>query len=115
MLLDFPHPRFASTGKSTALKILAGKQKPNLGRYDDPPDWEEILVYFRGSELQNYFTKVRPSGRLAAPTPPFFFPIGVCVAARPTTTATTTHCLPLARAPPPPFFCHFLSFLFVTL
>jgi translation initiation factor RLI1 len=24
----------------------------------DPPDWEEILKYFRGSELQNYFTKV---------------------------------------------------------
>jgi ATP-binding cassette subfamily E protein 1 len=45
-------------GKSTALKILAGKQKPNLGRYDDPPDWEEILKYFRGSELQNYFTKL---------------------------------------------------------
>ncbi|KAG5654450.1 ABC transporter E member 2 [Sphagnurus paluster] len=45
-------------GKSTALKILAGKQKPNLGRYDDPPDWQEILKYFRGSELQNYFTKV---------------------------------------------------------
>lgn len=45
-------------GKLTALKILAGKQKPNLGRYDDPPDWEEILRYFRGSELQNFFTKV---------------------------------------------------------
>ncbi|KAG5220508.1 rnase inhibitor-type atp binding cassette protein [Salix suchowensis] len=45
-------------GKSTALKILAGKVKPNLGRYDDPPDWQEILKYFRGSELQNYFTKV---------------------------------------------------------
>lgn len=23
-----------------------------------PPDWEEILAYFRGSELQNYFTKI---------------------------------------------------------
>ncbi|CDR38495.1 CYFA0S02e02322g1_1 [Cyberlindnera fabianii] len=45
-------------GKSTALKILAGKQKPNLGRYDDPPDWQEILKHFRGSELQNYLTKV---------------------------------------------------------
>lgn len=45
-------------GKSTALKILAGKQKPNLGRYSDPPDWTEILTYFRGSELQNYFTKI---------------------------------------------------------
>ncbi|KAH7102462.1 P-loop containing nucleoside triphosphate hydrolase protein [Auriculariales sp. MPI-PUGE-AT-0066] len=45
-------------GKSTALKILAGNLKPNLGRYDDPPDWQEILKYYRGSELQNYFTKV---------------------------------------------------------
>ncbi|XP_057340028.1 protein Pixie [Microplitis mediator] len=45
-------------GKSTALKILAGKQKPNLGRFTDPPDWTEILSYFRGSELQNYFTKI---------------------------------------------------------
>jgi len=24
----------------------------------DPPDWSEILTYFRGSELQNYFTKI---------------------------------------------------------
>ncbi|KAK3099337.1 hypothetical protein FSP39_002829 [Pinctada imbricata] len=45
-------------GKSTALKILAGKQKPNLGKFSDPPDWTEILTYFRGSELQNYFTKI---------------------------------------------------------
>lgn len=45
-------------GKSTALKILAGKQKPNLGKYDNPPDWQEILKYFRGSELQNFFTKI---------------------------------------------------------
>lgn len=45
-------------GKSTALKILAGKLKPNLGRFDNPPDWEDILKHFRGSELQNYFTRV---------------------------------------------------------
>ena len=45
-------------GKSTALKILASKQKPNLGRFSDSPDWTEILTYFRGSELQNYFTKI---------------------------------------------------------
>lgn len=41
-------------GKSTALKILSGKLKPNLGRFEDPPDWEEILKYFRGSELQSW-------------------------------------------------------------
>lgn len=45
-------------GKSTALKVLAGKLKPNLGQHTDPPDWTDILVYFRGSELQNYFTKI---------------------------------------------------------
>ena len=45
-------------GKSTALKILAGKLKPNLGKFLNPPDWTEILTYFRGSELQNYFTKI---------------------------------------------------------
>jgi ATP-binding cassette subfamily E protein 1 len=45
-------------GKSTALKILSGRLKPNLGRYDNPPDWEEVIKYFRGSELQNYFTKL---------------------------------------------------------
>lgn len=45
-------------GKSTALRILAGKLKPNLGRFDNPPEWQEILTYFRGSELQNYFTRI---------------------------------------------------------
>ncbi|XP_003367607.1 putative ABC transporter, ATP-binding protein [Trichinella spiralis] len=45
-------------GKSTALKILSGKLKPNLGKYKEPPEWQEILTYFRGSELQNYFTKL---------------------------------------------------------
>lgn len=24
----------------------------------DQPDWQEILTYFRGSELQNYFTRI---------------------------------------------------------
>ncbi|KAJ9070113.1 Fe-S cluster-binding ribosome biosynthesis protein [Entomophthora muscae] len=62
-----PEPRAGSVlglvgtngiGKSTALKVLAGKLKPNLGKYSSPPDWQEILKYFRGSELQNYFTKI---------------------------------------------------------
>jgi len=42
-------------GKSTALNILAGVIKPNLGRFNNPPDWHEVLAYFHGSELQNYF------------------------------------------------------------
>ena len=44
-------------GKTTALRILAGQEKPNLGRYESPPDWNELLKYFKGSELYNYFKK----------------------------------------------------------
>jgi ATP-binding cassette subfamily E protein 1 len=43
-------------GKSTAMQILAGKLKPNLGASNS--SWNDILTYFRGSELQNYFIKI---------------------------------------------------------
>lgn len=42
-------------GKSTSLNILAGQLKPNLGEWDEPPDWDAIIETFKGSELQNYF------------------------------------------------------------
>jgi ATP-binding cassette subfamily E protein 1 len=45
-------------GKSTALKILAGTLQPNLGKFENPPVWKDILKFFRGSELQNYFSKL---------------------------------------------------------
>lgn len=71
-------------GKSTALKGLAEKLKPNLGRFNvcyiilylsfdcfsdilldifllllqNRLDWQEILTYFRRNELQNYFTSL---------------------------------------------------------
>ena len=45
-------------GKSTALQILGNKLKPNLGNYREPPEWEAILKHFKGSELQNYLTKM---------------------------------------------------------
>jgi len=47
-------------GKSTALKILAGKLIPNLGNYEKSniPNWADVLLHFRGSELQGYFTKL---------------------------------------------------------
>ena len=45
-------------GKTTALKILSGNLKPNLGNYESPPEWRDIIQVFRGSELQNYFTKL---------------------------------------------------------
>jgi ATP-binding cassette, sub-family E, member 1 len=38
-------------GKSTALRVLSGNMQPNLGNFENPPDWKEILKFFRGSEL----------------------------------------------------------------
>ena len=51
------------TGKTTALNILSGKLKPNLGIYEwgfyeSPPEWKDILKKFRGTELQKYFNKL---------------------------------------------------------
>lgn len=50
-------------GKSTALKILAGEIKMNLGRFkengDKPPDWDDLIKYFRGTELQSFLTDIR--------------------------------------------------------
>nr|ADQ54387.1 ABC transporter [uncultured marine crenarchaeote E37-7F] len=46
-------------GKSTALKILAGEIKPNLGEFENPPDWIEIIKYYRGSVLQEFFKKIK--------------------------------------------------------
>ena len=45
-------------GKSTTLKVLSGEIKPNLGNFNDPPDWNEIIQYYRGSSLQDYFQKM---------------------------------------------------------
>lgn len=47
------------TGKTTALKILAGEIKLNLGNCTTPPDWDEIILHFRGSYLQEYFRRLK--------------------------------------------------------
>ncbi len=54
-----------STGKTTALRILAGQLKPNLCNYQEPPNWSAILNFFRGSELQSYFQRLREGGKVA--------------------------------------------------
>ncbi|MEM2440307.1 MAG: 4Fe-4S binding protein, partial [Candidatus Bathyarchaeia archaeon] len=41
-------------GKTTTLKILSGEIRLNLGNYENPPSWGEIIRYFRGSTLQDY-------------------------------------------------------------
>jgi len=45
-------------GKSTVVNILAGKLKPNLGRYENPPEWEEVFKHYSGTELKQHFQKI---------------------------------------------------------
>ncbi len=45
-------------GKTTSISILSGRIKPNLGRVDDEPDWDEVIRHFRGSELQDYLKRL---------------------------------------------------------
>ena len=46
-------------GKSTVVNILSGNLKPNLGRYENPPEWNEILKYYSGTELKSHFEKIK--------------------------------------------------------
>jgi ATP-binding cassette subfamily E protein 1 len=41
-------------GKTTALRILAGKVKPNLGRFDETVQLSQLIKLYRGTELQSY-------------------------------------------------------------
>ncbi|MDD1716356.1 MAG: ribosome biogenesis/translation initiation ATPase RLI [Methanolinea sp.] len=45
-------------GKSTALKILAGQLRPNLGVPEQEVAWEEILKKYAGTELFDYLLTV---------------------------------------------------------
>ena len=46
------------TGKSTALRILAGVEVPNLGAYDRPATWENAVEHYRGTALAAHFTRI---------------------------------------------------------
>jgi len=58
-------------GKSTAIKILSGETKLNLGYYDNPPAWEEIIRYYRGSILQDHFLKLSQNNLKVAHKPQY--------------------------------------------
>jgi len=67
ILYRLPTPRIGSIlglvgtngiGKTTALQILTNKIKPNLGIFDNPPEWSDIIKRFKGSEIQTYFVKL---------------------------------------------------------
>ncbi|MEM1873322.1 MAG: ribosome biogenesis/translation initiation ATPase RLI [Acidilobaceae archaeon] len=52
-------------GKTTAVRILAGELKPNLGVVGSEADLSEVARRFRGTELQAYF-KLLSEGRIRA-------------------------------------------------
>lgn len=49
-------------GKSTIIKILSGELKPNLGSYEEDVPWENIINFFKGSQMQSYFQKLSEGG-----------------------------------------------------
>ncbi len=46
-------------GKSTALKILSGTLKPNLGDPEKPGDITELIKIFKGTEMQKFLEQVK--------------------------------------------------------
>ncbi|MCX8153907.1 MAG: ribosome biogenesis/translation initiation ATPase RLI [Candidatus Bathyarchaeota archaeon] len=58
-------------GKTTTLKVLSGELKPNLGRYENPPEWDEIIQYYRGSTLQEYFQRMSQNNLKVAHKPQY--------------------------------------------
>jgi ATP-binding cassette subfamily E protein 1 len=45
-------------GKSTVVGILSGNLRPNLGDYNSPPEWSQVLKHFQGTELKPHFEKI---------------------------------------------------------
>jgi len=48
-------------GKTTAIQILSGQIKPNLGDYEKEPQWDDVLDYYAGTELHQHFKEIADS------------------------------------------------------
>lgn len=69
VLYSLPSPTFGKVtgilgvngiGKSTTIKILAGVLKPNLGDWSKhDTNYDELIAFFKGSEAQGFFEKVK--------------------------------------------------------
>ncbi|MBI4147340.1 ribosome biogenesis/translation initiation ATPase RLI [Candidatus Woesearchaeota archaeon] len=66
-LYSLPSPMFGKVtgilgrngiGKSTALKIMSGMIKPNLGDWKKMPEFKQVINYFKGSETQKFLEKL---------------------------------------------------------
>ncbi|MFA5269362.1 MAG: ribosome biogenesis/translation initiation ATPase RLI [Methanoregula sp.] len=58
-------------GKSTAIKILSGQLRPNLGNFDTEVPWEEILKLYTGTELFDYLQTVSKKALKIASKPQY--------------------------------------------
>jgi ATP-binding cassette subfamily E protein 1 len=58
-------------GKSTAIRILAGQLRPNLGNFDAEAAWEDILKQYTGTELFEYLQTVARKGIKIASKPQY--------------------------------------------
>ncbi|SDF91419.1 ribosome biogenesis/translation initiation ATPase RLI [Halorientalis regularis] len=58
-------------GKTTAIHILAGEMRPNLGEFNQEPDWDTILDEYRGTGLQNYLEDLRDDDVTVARKPQY--------------------------------------------
>jgi len=56
-------------GKSTIVNILSGNLKPNLGNYSAPPEWDDILKFYKGTELKSHFEDIK-NGNISASIKP---------------------------------------------
>ena len=69
VLYSIPTPTFGKVtgilgvngiGKSTAIKILAGVIKPNLGDWNvQETDYDKLISFFKGTEAQGFFEKIK--------------------------------------------------------
>ncbi|MDO8873387.1 MAG: ribosome biogenesis/translation initiation ATPase RLI [Methanoregula sp.] len=58
-------------GKSTAVKILSGQLRPNLGNFDTEVAWEEIFKRYAGTELFDYLQNVSKKSLKIASKPQY--------------------------------------------
>lgn len=58
-------------GKTTAIKVLAGEEIPNLGDWEGKPTWDPILAKYKGTELGDYLKQVVDKGVRTARKPQY--------------------------------------------
>jgi len=56
-------------GKSTVVNILSGNLQPNLGNYSEPPEWDDVLKFYKGTELKSHFEEIK-NGNIRASIKP---------------------------------------------